>query len=141
MTAPRTPEQVLISILLRYVLPIAAIGGGLWFAYDAVYDRGYAACQTEAKDAADKAEERNDQAASEAGADLNKSLGQTLPRVETNAYESAERIRTVYVDRPVPAGCAWDGRVLEELEGGREAANRAVRSGAGGADSADPEKP
>ena len=133
-----TPAQIRLALYALVAITVAAL---LWRGYDAVYDRGYAACQAEATAAADRAEERNDQAASEADDTLNKSLGQTLPRVETNAYESAERIRTVYVDRPVPAGCAWGGGVLSELEGGREAANRAVRGGAGIADPADPAKP
>ena len=61
-----------------------------------------------------------------------------LPGVEEKAHASVERIRTVYVDRPVPAECAWSGGVLQELEAGRAAANRSVRGGTGGADSPDP---
>jgi hypothetical protein len=133
-----TPAQIKTAL---YALAALVIGSMLWWAHHTIDKRGYERAKAECVAAADKAEERNDQAASEAGDTLNKSLGQTLPRVETNAYESAERIRTVYVDRPVPAGCAWDGRVLEELEGGRQAANRAVRGGAGVSDPADPAKP
>lgn len=126
------------NILLRYVLPALAVIGLCWWGYDTVYDRGYAACQAEAAAVASKVENRNDTAASQAGSALNEELGQKLPAAEEAAHESVERIRTVYIDRPVPAGCAWSGGVLDELEAGRAAANRAVRSGSGSSDTADP---
>lgn len=133
-----TPGQIKLAL---YALAALAIGILIWRGVDAIYDRGFEAAKAECVAAAEKQAANNESAAAAAGSALQADLGQKLPQLETNAYESAERIRTVYVDRPVPAGCAWDGRVLEELEGGRAAANRAVRSGAGSADPADPESP
>ena len=133
-----TPAQIKLAL---QALAALAIGILLWRGYDAIYDRGYEAAKAECIASADKQATNNESAAASAGAAMQGELGQKLPQLETNAYESAERIRTVYVDRPVPGECAWSGRVLEELEGGRQAANRAVRSGAGSADPADPEKP
>lgn len=133
-----TPAQIKLAF---YALVALGIGILLWRGYDAIYDRGFEAAKAECVAAAEKQAANNESAAASAASALQDELGQKLPQLETNAYESAARIRTVYVDRPVPGECAWSGRVLEELEGGRQAANRAVRSGAGGADSADPEKP
>lgn len=133
-----TPAQIKLAVCAVVTL---IIGIALWRGYDAIYDRGYEAAKAECASAAEKQSASNESAAASAGAVLQEDLGQKLPQLETNAYESAERIRTVYVDRPVPAECAWGGRVLDELESGRQAANRAVRGGAGGADSTDPEKP
>lgn len=133
-----TPAQIRLAL---YALSAIAIGILLWRGYDAIYDRGFSAAQAKCAQEAEKRNAANEAAAATAGADLQDGLSRKLPQLETNAYESAERIRTVYVDRPVPVECAWSGRVLGELEAGREAANRAVRSGAGGADPADPASP
>lgn len=133
-----TPLQIKLAV---YGLIALAIGALLWRGYDVIYDRGFAAAKAECVAAAEKQASANESAAAVAGSTLQSDLGKKLPQLETNAYESAERIRTVYVDRPVPGECAWSGRVLGELEAGREAANRAVRSGAGSADPADPGAP
>ena len=133
-----SPGQIKLAI---YAAVAVIVGLLLWRGYDAIYDRGYDKAKAECASAAEKQAASNESAAAEAGSALQSDLSQKLPQLETNAYESAERIRTVYVDRPVPAGCAWDGRVLDELESGREAANRAVRSGASGADPADSASP
>lgn len=133
-----TPAQIKIEL---YALAALAVGALLWRGYDAIYDRGFSAAQAKCAQEAEKLNVVNETAAAAAGADLQDGLASKLPQLETNAYESAERIRTVYVDRPVPGECAWSGRVLGELEAGREAANRAVRGGAGSADPADPTPP
>lgn len=138
---PKTPGQIALSIFLNYVLPVLVVAGLLWLAYDWAYDRGKAACEAKAAAAAEKANASNEAATAEAGGQLTTGLQATLPAVEESAHASVERIRTVYVDRPVAAGCAWSGRVLEELEGGRAAANRAVRGGTGSADPAHPQVP
>lgn len=133
-----TTLQIKIAVYGTIALVIGVL---LWRGYDAIYDRGFEAAKAECVAAAEKQAANNESAAASASSALQSDLGKKLPQLETNAYESAERIRTVYVDRPVPGECAWAGRVLGELEAGREAANRAVRSGAGGADPADPAPP
>lgn len=133
-----TPLQIKLAVYAMIALTIGAL---LWRGYDVVYDRGFEAAKVKCTAAAEKQAAANESAAATAGSALQADLGQRLPQLETNAYESAERIRTVYVDRPVPGECAWSGRVLGELEAGRQAANRAVRSGAGSADTADPDTP
>ena len=133
-----TTLQIKIAVYGTIALVIGVL---LWRGYDAIYDRGFEAAKAECVAAAEKQAANNESAAASASSALQSDLGKKLPQLETNAYESAERIRTVYVDRPVPGECAWAGRVLGELEAGRQAANRAVRSGAGSAGPADPAPP
>lgn len=124
--------------IFRLVWPYLLGGMVAWLAYSWAYNRGYMAAQSEYAGKAMAQADRNEAVASSAAEELNKALGQVLPNVEEKAHASVERIRTVYVDRPVPAECAWSGGVLQELEAGRAAANRSVRGGTGGADSPDP---
>lgn len=126
------------ATVVKYLLPVAVAGLVLWMAYAKIYDRGYRAAYTECAASALKADEINDAAASAAGTALTEELGQTLPAAEEKTNVGVERIRTVYVDRPVAAECAWRDGVFEELEAGRAAANRAVRGGAGSDNPTDP---
>ena len=123
-----------IGAIVRAIWPYLLGAIVLWLAYSWAYGRGYMAAQQELAAKAEQANRKNEAAAGEAAAELNKTLGQVLPQLEEKAHASVERIRTVYVDRPVPAECAWSGGVLQELEAGRAAANRSVRGGTGGAD-------
>lgn len=124
--------------IFKLVWPYLLAAAVLWLAYSWADGRGYMRAQAECAGKAAAQADRNEAAASRAAEDMNKTLGQVLPGVEEKAHASVERIRTVYVDRPVPAECAWSGGVLQELEAGRAAANRSVRGGTGGADSPDP---
>jgi len=127
-----------MSIFIRYGLPAIIVLAMLFGAYSWAYNRGQAACEAKYAAAAERANAKNESASAKAGASLNTELQERMPAIQENANASVERIRTVYVDRPVDGSCAWSGGVRAELEAGRQAANRAVRGGAGSADPADP---
>lgn len=49
-----------------------------------------------------------------------------IPRTETKANETVERVRAIYRDKPVPVGCVRPDSVLAELSAARDRANAAA---------------
>ena len=116
---------------------IALLGLGLLLAgYRWAYQRGadaersvYEAERASEIAAAVERARKDEQAATQARAEMLARLGWVLPRIEGQTHETIERIRIVYRDRPVSAECDRPDDVLSLLA---EAVDGANRSAAGG---------
>lgn len=121
---------------IKLGLAAAAVGAIVWAVVHhdaridaAAYQRGYNARIAEEATgaAAAKAEDqRRDQAGAEATRTMQSTLASALPQIEETAHATAERIRVVYRDHPVPADCVRPDGVQRDLEQARAAANAAA---------------
>ena len=134
--------------LYIYAAIVAATLGLAGWAAASIYNAGKVAgaadCEKAHADAAAAAQAettRREQASDTAATSILDYLAAQLPIIETVKYETVERVRTIYRDVPVPAGCVRPAGVQAELDQARQRANttaRGVRGGAGSADPADP---
>jgi hypothetical protein len=115
----------------------AAAGGGIPWAVvhheaphdSAPYQRGYntrMAEEAKAAAAAKAEDQRRDQAAAEATHAMQTRLASALPQIEETTHATAERVRIVYRDHPVPADCVRPDGVQRDLDAARAAANAAA---------------
>jgi hypothetical protein len=117
--------------IYAYIAALAAVLGVVWFVYDQGEKAGRNACETEHTNAANTAQkeiDRREVASSDASESMLDYLRANLPPIEVQANEAVERVRTIYRDRPVPAGsCVRPDGVQGELDAARERANTAAR--------------
>lgn len=121
---------------LKLGLVVALAGGIVWAVVHhdaridaAAYQRGYNARIAEEASAATAAkaeDQRRDQAGAEATRTMQSTLASALPQIEETTHATAERIRVVYRDHPVPADCVRPDGVQRDLEQARAAANAAA---------------
>lgn len=137
-----------MSRLYVYAAIVAAtLGLAAWSAasiYSAGKVAGAAECEKAHADAAAAAQaetNRREQASDTAASSILDYLAAQLPIIETVKYETVERVRTIYRDVPVPAGCVRPDGVQAELDQARQRANAAARGVRGRAGSADPADP
>lgn len=137
-----------MSRLYVYAAIVAAtLGLAAWAAasiYNAGKVAGAADCEKAHADAAAEAQAettRREQASDAAASSILDYLAAQLPIIETVKYETVERVRTIYRDVPVPAGCVRPDGVQAELDQARQRANaaaRGLRGRPGSTDSANP---
>lgn len=136
MFAPVRTALAPYLIWIKLGLAAAVAGGIAWAVVrhdaridTAAYQRGYnARVAEEAKaTAATKAEDqRRDQAGAAATRAMQSTLARTLPQIEETTHATAERVRVVYRDHPVPADCVRPDGVQRDLDQARAAANAAA---------------
>lgn len=121
---------------IKLGLAAAAVGAIVWAVvrHDAridaaAYQRGYNTRIAEEAGAAAKAkaeDQRRDQAGAAATRAMQSTLSRALPQIEETTHATAERVRVVYRDHPVPADCVRPDGVQRDLEQARAAANAAA---------------
>jgi hypothetical protein len=110
------------------LLALALIAVGTFAGYQKGAENARNACIAASAAKQDKVTvetERRDTASTEAHSSILDYLA-TIPKTETKTHEAANRVRKIYIDRPVLAAC--DVRppgVLEELQ---QARNRAIQT-------------
>ncbi|WP_440221850.1 hypothetical protein ACQQ2N_12205 [Dokdonella sp. MW10] len=130
------PTRVIIEACL-----VIAVGSICWI-LGASDERD--ACHAAAAKKKDQVQEQvdvRDTAAASVNFGMQSYLWGSLPPIDLRAHDARERVRTIYRDHPVPAGCVRPVGVQRELDEARQraiAAGGPVRAGAHGRDTADP---
>lgn len=102
----------------------------VWRAYEWAVGIGVAKCELLHAQAAQSAADevgRRDIASTAATGSMLDYLAASMPKIEETKNAAAERVRTIYRDRPVPAVCQRPDGVQAELDAARERANAASR--------------
>lgn len=113
-----------------------AIGFVVWKGYDAIYDRGVAACQDDQKEAQDRADaqqaarEATQEAGAKATGDKARATGkEQREAAATAATKTSEAIQREYQSKPAKAAsCTPDGRPAPVPERVQEELREAKRS-------------
>lgn len=129
---------------MRYAIAVALAGLAAWLIWIGGKQAGLDQCAAEHKVQADKAAEKieqRDTSAATVNASTTSFLWGALPPIEIKAYESRERVRTIYRDRPVAGQCVRPSGVQEELNAARDRANAAIGAVRTGADAGSPAAP
>lgn len=136
MFAPLRAALAPYLIWIKLGLAAAVAGGIAWAVVHhdaridtAAYQRGYNTRVAEEANAAATAkaeDQRRDQAGAAATRAMQSTLSRALPQIEETTHATAERVRVVYRDHPVPADCVRPDGVQRDLEQARAAANAAA---------------
>lgn len=123
-------------VWIKLGLAAATAGGIAWAVVHhdaridaAAYQRGYntrVAEEAKAAAATKVEDQRRDQAAADATRAMHSKLASALPQIEETTHATAERVRIVYRDHPVPADCVRPDGVQRDLDAARAAANAAA---------------